>query len=48
MQSMDTEEVAMLAEKMDEENRLLKIITVTREKNVGLFQMDYIGVCLRV
>ena len=29
---MDTEEVAMLAEKMDEENRLLKIITVTREK----------------
>ena len=32
MQSMDTEEVAMVAEKMDEENRLLKIITVTREK----------------
>jgi len=29
---MDTEEVAMVAEKMDEENRLLKIITVTQEK----------------
>jgi len=29
---MDTEEVAMVAEKMDEENRLLKIIIVTLEK----------------
>jgi len=29
---MDMEEVAMVAEKMDEENILLKIITVTREK----------------